>query len=205
MRTGVLSDQSVRRFCKTIERDESTAPLAHRLLATRGNRQQFAMRLAEATYTPEQLAVLSPRMYVAMFERAAHVLTAPEGEEWEGYESEGDGSEWEGFTDYDDLEGEGEEEETFDDAAPFQFEPLTPSAPGYSTDPLTPASSSRRRIYSMKSTFSTFRNLPPCLLVNGWSSTTRKLRTIFHSRVNLPQQRSSAAPPSCGPPELGRA
>jgi hypothetical protein len=67
MRTGVLSDDSVRRFCKTIERDESTAPLARRLLATRGNRLKFARRLAEATYTPEQLAVASPRMYIAMF------------------------------------------------------------------------------------------------------------------------------------------
>jgi hypothetical protein len=101
MRTGVLSDDSVRRFCKIIELDESTAPLARRLLATRGNRHQFARRLAEATYTPEQLAVLSPRMYIAMFQRAAHILTAPEGEEWEGY------------ADYDDSEGEGEEEETF--------------------------------------------------------------------------------------------
>jgi hypothetical protein len=141
MRTGVLSDESVRRFCKTIERDESTAPLTDRLLATRGNRQQFARRLAEASYTPEQLAVLSPRMYAAMFQRAAHVLTAAEGEEWEGYDE------------FEESEGEGEE--SYEDAAAFLFEPLQPAAAGSSTDPMTPPSSSRRRSYSMASTFST--------------------------------------------------
>jgi hypothetical protein len=149
MRTGVLSDASVRRFCKTLQRDESTAPLANRLLATRGNRQHFARRLAEATYSPEQLAVATPRMYAAMFERAAHVLTAPEGEEWEGY------------ADYEEFEGEGEEEETFEDAASFLFEPLPPSAAGSSTDPLTPPSSSRRRSYAMKSVFSEKQELDP--------------------------------------------
>jgi hypothetical protein len=81
-------------------------------------------------------------MYAAMFERAAHVLTAPEGEEWEGYD------------DYEESEGKGEEDEAFEDAASFLFEPLPPSAAGSSTNPLTPPSSSRRRSYAMKSTFS---------------------------------------------------
>jgi hypothetical protein len=141
--------RSVRRFCKTVDRDDSTGPLARRLLAAQGNRQQFARRLAEATYTPEQLAVASPRRYAAMFERAAHALTAAEGEEWEGY------------ADYEEFEGEGEEDEPYEDAASFVFEPLPPSAAGSSTDPLTPPSSSRRRSYVMQSTFSTSQEPVP--------------------------------------------
>jgi hypothetical protein len=140
MRTGVLSDESVRRFCRTIERDESTGPLARRLLATRSSRFDFTKRLAEATYTPEQLAVASPAMYIAMFQRAAHILTAPEGEEWAGYGEEagpGEGS---------DDEGEGEEgEEEYDFSAP-QATPLDPpmtpareAGPSSSTTPLARA------------------------------------------------------------------
>jgi hypothetical protein len=156
LRTGVFSDENVRRFCKTVERDDSNAPLTDRLLATRGNRQRFARRLAEATYSPEQLAVLSPCMCKAMCARAAHVLTAPAGVEWEGF-ADYDEAEWGAFADYDDPEGEEWEgfadyEDT--DAASFQFESLTPSAAGSSTDPLTPPSSSRRRTYTMKSSFS---------------------------------------------------
>jgi hypothetical protein len=147
MRTGVLSDKSVRRFCKTIERDESNAPFARRLLATRGNRQQFARRLAEATYSPEQLAVASPRMYAAMFQRAAHILTAPEGEVWEGYEEfvASEAGEEEG------LEYESDDEGEFVEPGPalVQFEPL--SIAGSSNDPLTPPPATRRRSYTMQS------------------------------------------------------
>jgi hypothetical protein len=151
MRTGILSDESVRRFCKTIERDESTAPFTRRLLATRGNRQQFARRLAEATYSPEQLAVASPRMYAAMFQRAAHILTAPEGEVWEGYEEfvASEAAEEDEEDAFSDAESEGEQEFVEPGPALVQFEPL--SVAGSSTDPLTPPTTSRRRSYTMQS------------------------------------------------------
>jgi hypothetical protein len=163
MRTGVLSDDSVRRFCKTIERDDSTAPLARRLLATRGNRLKFARGLAEATYTPEELDVASPRMYAAMFKRAAHLMTAPEEEVWEGYEefvASEVGEEEEGEDAFSDAEEEfayeSEDEDEFVEPSPalVQFEPLLPSVAGSSTDPMTPPPSSRRRSYTMQSTFS---------------------------------------------------
>jgi hypothetical protein len=177
MRTGVLSDESVRRFCKTIQRDESTAPFTERLLATRGNRQQFVKRLAEATFTPEQLAVASPRMYVAMIQRAAHVLTAAEGEEWEGY------SEFE--------ESEDEGEEAYEDAATFLFEPLQPAAAGSSTDPVTPPPSTRRRSsYSMTSTFSTSDEPVPAPIEKRLDfSDPRDKRDISKARVMMTRSR----------------
>jgi hypothetical protein len=143
MRVGVLSDESVRRFCRTIERDDSTGPLARRLLATRSNRFEFTRRLAEATYTPEQLAVASPKMYAAMFERAAHLLTAPEGEVYEGYDefepSEQDSSEGEP-----DLESDSSQEEGFEEALE-PFEGFTPLVQPPLVGPSAPQTLERRR------------------------------------------------------------
>jgi hypothetical protein len=144
MRTGALSDTSVRAFCRTIERDTSHHPLTHRPLATRSGKREFGRRLAEAAFTSEQLANITPDMYRALFAHAAAVLRGEVAEEVDGEELEEE-------LDEEELE-EGEEEwEEGDDgeegveSAEFRFQPLAPSTPTRETTPSSTASPPSKR------------------------------------------------------------
>jgi hypothetical protein len=72
MRSGVLSNASVRKFCKTIHRDDSYTTMRFNPATTRSSRRVFRKTLAEGLYGPGVL--MTPELHRTIFMMAMRAL-----------------------------------------------------------------------------------------------------------------------------------